>query len=40
MKNCIVITMRKIICPLKNTGDLKKKIKKKSQMQVSKVLTI
>ena len=39
MKNYIVITMRKIICPLKNTGDLKKKIKK-SQMQVSKVLTI
>lgn len=27
MKNCIVITMRKIICPLKNTGDLKKKNK-------------
>lgn len=27
--NCIVITMRKIICPLKNTGDLKKKNKEK-----------
>ena len=39
MKNSIVITMRKIICPLKNTGAFKK-IKKKSQMQVSKVLTM